>query len=143
MSTLPLHDELTEALQKDLWLIREAMAEEEPNLDDAGFYVVPARFYMPKLKMSLTTWEDAVLHAKTEIPKSVKFDAKQAARLGTVNSVAEVAKVAPEARRFWLVDLVHNLMSQAIEILENEGRPQPAAPPDLSLKPMRREGWRK
>jgi len=136
--SLPLEKEMQRALDHDLWLLRQSMAQEEPSLVEQGAYVVPARFYLPKLKMSLEIWEEARLRARDEIPKSLQSPyAKERVR-GSLDSVAEVAKVAPEARRYWLLDRIHSLMGQAIEILENEGRPS-GPPSNLKLVKTRGE----
>lgn len=125
MSELPLEQELREALHNDLWLLRREM-EQGPEVEEtppAIDYQPPARFFLPLLHAALEKWDEGRGQAQTEVPKSLHWKLKLSA-MRDPNWLDNVAKDEPEVRRYWLVDRLSFLMQQAIEILENEGRPQ-------------------
>src|SRR5258708_4270186 len=99
MSTLPLADAMQSALDHDLWLLREAMSQEEPTLDHQGEYVIPARFYLPELKEGLEHWQIAIAQAKAEVPKLLHHKLKIASIHATTGT-EDVAIIAPEVRRY-------------------------------------------
>lgn len=131
-ASLPLEQELNDALYRDLWTLRRAMLADPPTGDDTGYVLPPAHHYLPLLREACAQWTDAQAVARAEIPKAQEHEIKLEGFQG-VNPVYEVAQRAPEVRRYWLVQSVGFLLSQAIEILENEGRPQS---PPKSLPPL-------
>ena len=133
---LPLEQELSDALYRDLWTLRQAM-DDRPEGDDAG-YVPPAHRYLPALKEAVAKWMEANECAIAEIPREQEYKIKRT-RWQDMDPVREVAQHAPEVRRYWLLSNVLNLLNRSVEMLENEGRPQPAKLGPRRLPPLNYE----
>lgn len=125
MSTLPLEDELNEALYRDLWTIRQAMDQEAEPEGGPIDYTPPAHRYLPDLKAACAKLTEAQAKARAEISKTLEREVELAGFAG-VNPVHEVAQRAPEVRRYWLVSRLALILHAGVEMLENEGRPIPA-----------------
>ena len=122
--SLPLEEELNTALYHDLWIVRHAMGT-APQGDDAS-YVPPSHRYLPILREACAKWAEGQEQARIEIPPDVERDLMMESHR-SVNPVHEIAMLAPEMRRYWLVSRMFLLLNATIELLENEGRPMKPA----------------
>lgn len=136
MTDLPIQKDIRDALQINMWLLREAMANDPVTYDHQGEPIIPAHFYLPILKKAVAAWNEALIEAKDEVPYRLHHKLKMA-NMHAATGTEEVARTEPEVRRYYLLDLIHNLMKQAVEMLESEGKP-PLPAPNLKLGKMRR-----
>lgn len=128
--TLPLEQELHDALHHDLWLVQQAM---DAGLEgDPTDYIPPAHHYLWLLHDALGQLVLAREAAKAELPKDLVWklgiEAKKHA-----DSVETMAQHTPEVRRYWLVETLTHIVTRGIAILEEEGRPvKPVVIPKLA-----------
>ena len=121
-------------VKEDLWLLRNQMPLRPEGSNEE--YVVPARFFLPLIKDSLLSLEQAEGISLSEIPARIKAEARQGIRRGF--GWQELAEKEPEVRRYYQVVVVREALAALIDDLANEGRPRQKL--DLKIGAMRIRG---